>query len=87
MIARSEKNAMIEGIGLVYKKPEHRVREIRESYMDFLSKDDKKKIFAARYMAEKKADDEWIEEHRKGYCPTCFCLRMKSGKCPNGCDD
>jgi hypothetical protein len=82
----SRSEVKMSGLGLVYKKSERRVREIKESFMNFLDSNDKRRIKNARRYEDWRMEQEYKEEHRKGYCPTCFCLRMKSGKCPNGCD-
>lgn len=30
---------------------------------------------------------QYINEHKNGYCPKCFCLLPMTGICNNGCDD
>ena len=43
------------------------------------------KQLKARSKAEKLAQEQWIEEHKGGYCPKCFLLRPITGICPT-CD-
>lgn len=42
----------------------------------------RKKQLKARSRADKRAQDEYEEEHLAGYCPCCFLLRPATGICP-----
>lgn len=45
----------------------------------------KRNIMYARRYAEKKALEEYVEQHKCGYCPKCFMLKPMTGICPT-CD-
>ena len=41
----------------------------------------RKKQLMARQMTEKKEREQYVFEHSKGYCQTCFMLLPMTGKC------